>query len=67
MTQEEALQILKSGRSVFLTGPAGSGKTHVLKEYIRFLRKEKKPVGITASTGVAATHLNGMTIHPSIF
>ncbi|MDD4062284.1 MAG: PIF1 family DEAD/DEAH box helicase [Candidatus Pacebacteria bacterium] len=63
MTQEEALQILKSGRSVFLTGPAGSGKTYVLKEYIRFLRKEKKPVGITASTGVAATHLNGMTIH----
>lgn len=63
MTQKEALQILKSGRSVFLTGQAGSGKTHVLNEYIGFLRKKEKLVGITASTGIAATHLNGITIH----
>lgn len=63
MTQKEALEVLKSGRSVFLTGQAGSGKTHVLNEYIKFLRKKKRPVGITASTGIAATHLDGMTIH----
>ena len=63
MDQSEALQILKSGRSVFLTGQAGSGKTYVLKEYIKFLRDKGKLVGVTASTGVAATHLDGMTIH----
>ena len=63
MDQSEALQILKSGRSVFLTGQAGSGKTYVLKEYIKFLRGKGKLVGVTASTGVAATHLDGMTIH----
>lgn len=63
MTQKEALKILKSGRNVFLTGQAGSGKTYVLNEYIGFLRKKKRSVGITASTGIAATHLNGMTIH----
>lgn len=63
MTQKEALEVLKSGRSVFLTGQAGSGKTHVLNEYIKFLRKKKRPVAVTASTGIAATHLNGMTIH----
>ncbi|KKU54727.1 MAG: hypothetical protein UX75_C0022G0016, partial [Candidatus Moranbacteria bacterium GW2011_GWE2_47_10] len=34
MKQKTALDILKLGHSVFLTGPAGSGKTHVLKQYI---------------------------------
>src|SRR3989344_3479845 len=63
MTQSEALNILKSGANVFLTGAAGSGKTYVLREYIDYLRKHDVDVGITASTGIAATHMGGMTIH----
>jgi hypothetical protein len=63
MTQAQALNILKMGESVFLTGCAGSGKTYVLNKYISYLRKNNIPVGITASTGIAATHLNGTTIH----
>jgi len=63
MTQEEALEILKMGHNVFLTGSAGSGKTFVLNKYIEFLRENKVGVGVTASTGIAATHMNGMTIH----
>jgi hypothetical protein len=63
MTQSHALAILKTGRNVFLTGPAGSGKTYVLNEYIRYLRDHDVTVGITASTGIAATHMGGMTIH----
>ncbi|MFA7252610.1 MAG: AAA family ATPase [Candidatus Paceibacterota bacterium] len=63
MTQSEALDILKLGHNVFLTGPAGSGKTFVLNEYIKFLRENLVDVGITASTGIAATHMNGTTIH----
>jgi hypothetical protein len=63
MTQEEALEILKMGHNVFLTGSAGSGKTFVLNKYIQFLRENKVGVGVTASTGIAATHMNGMTIH----
>jgi len=63
MTQGEALDILKTGRSVFLTGAAGSGKTHVLREYISYLAKHDIAAGVTASTGIAATHLSGMTIH----
>ena len=51
------------GKNVFLTGPAGSGKTYVLNKYIEFLKKKKIPVGVTASTGIASTHLNGTTIH----
>lgn len=63
MTQNEALDILKTGTNVFLTGPAGSGKTHILREYLAYLKKHKVPVGITASTGIAATHMGGVTIH----
>jgi len=63
MTQEQALEILKMGHNVFLTGSAGSGKTYVLNKYIQFLRENKVGVGVTASTGIAATHMNGMTIH----
>lgn len=63
MTQKEALDILKTGASAFITGAAGSGKTHLLREYISYLKARNVPVGITASTGVAATHMNGMTIH----
>ena len=63
MTQKEALDILKTGQSVFLTGAAGSGKTHVLREYIKYLQENNVNVGITASTGIAATHMGGMTIH----
>jgi len=63
MTQSEALDILKLGHNVFLTGPAGSGKTFVLNEHIKFLRDNFVDVGITASTGIAATHMGGTTIH----
>lgn len=63
MKQKDALEILKMGHNVYLTGPAGSGKTHLLNEYIKFLRENKVEVGITASTGIAATHMGGSTIH----
>ncbi|MDO8493630.1 MAG: AAA family ATPase [bacterium] len=63
MTQKEALDILKLGHNVYLTGSAGSGKTYLLNQYIDYLRKYDVPLAVTASTGIAATHLNGMTIH----
>ncbi len=57
------MEILKLGHNVFLTGPAGSGKTHLLNKYINFLKDNYVDVGITASTGIAATHMGGTTIH----
>lgn len=63
MTQEEALTILKTGANVFLTGEPGAGKTHTINEYIRYAKKHKIDVAVTASTGIAATHLGGSTIH----
>lgn len=63
MKQSRALEILKEGHNVLLTGSAGSGKTFVLNAYIAHLKKYGKHVAITASTGIAATHINGMTLH----
>lgn len=63
MKQPQALDILKLGFNVFLTGPAGSGKTFVLNQYIKYLREHGIGVGITAPTGLAATHMGGVTIH----
>ncbi len=63
MRQSSALNILQTGQNVFLTGSAGSGKTYTLNQYINYLRARRVPVAVTASTGIAATHMNGTTIH----
>ncbi len=63
MTQAQALDILKTGANVFLTGEPGAGKTHVTRTFISYLREHGIEPAITASTGIAATHLHGMTIH----
>ncbi|MDP3697564.1 MAG: AAA family ATPase, partial [Candidatus Taylorbacteria bacterium] len=63
MTQETALSILKTGKNVFLTGEPGSGKTHTINRYVSYLKEHGIEPAITASTGIAATHIGGMTIH----
>lgn len=63
MTQQEAFIILQTGHNVLLTGPAGSGKTFLLNKYINYLKNKGIGVAVTASTGIAATHLGGRTIH----
>src|SRR3974390_2398769 len=63
MTQDEALQILKTGASVFLTGQTGRGKSYAAQSYVSYMRRESVPVSITASTGIAAAQLGGTTIH----
>ena len=63
MDQQLALEIMLEGQSVLLTGPAGSGKTYVLNQFIRRAKQAKKHVSVTATTGLAATHIGGNTIH----
>ncbi|MGH6734575.1 MAG: ATP-dependent DNA helicase [Methyloceanibacter sp.] len=63
MTQDEALALLKTGASVFLTGQPGSGKTHTVNRYLRELQRLDIAYAYTASTGIAATHGHGVTIH----
>lgn len=63
MTQKEALMIMKTGANVFLTGEPGAGKTFTINKYVEYLREHEVPHAVTASTGIAATHIGGMTIH----
>src|SRR3990167_7410373 len=63
MQQAEALHLLKMGKNIFLTGAAGSGKTYLLNKYIHYLKENNVAVAVTASTGIAATHLQGTTLH----
>ena len=63
MTQADALDILKTGANVFLTGEPGAGKSHTIREYVKFLQSRGVAPAMTASTGIAATHISGMTIH----
>lgn len=63
MTQDEALTVLKTGANVFLTGEPGSGKTHTVNAYVKWLKEHGIEPAITASTGIAATHIGGLTIH----
>lgn len=49
-----------TGRSVFLTGKAGTGKTTFLKE---LKRRSPKRMIVVAPTGVAAINAGGVTIH----
>lgn len=63
MNQGLALEIMLLGESVLLTGPAGAGKTFVLNQFIKLAKADGKHVSVTATTGLAATHLGGTTIH----
>jgi DNA-binding NarL/FixJ family response regulator len=63
MNQKTAFEILKTGRNAFLTGSAGTGKTFLLNKYIKYLKNRKITPVVLAPTGIAASHINGMTIH----
>lgn len=63
MTQKKALEILKSGKNVFLTGQPGCGKTYTINMLVEYLNEQGIYPAITASTGIAATHIGGVTIH----
>ncbi|MCB9819759.1 AAA family ATPase [Candidatus Nomurabacteria bacterium] len=63
MNQKLALEILLADYSALITGPAGSGKTYLLNQFINLAKHEGKHVSVTATTGLAASHLGGTTIH----
>lgn len=63
MIQPEAIEKMMSGVNVFLTGEPGAGKTYTLNKFIEQAREAGKRIAITASTGIAASHLGGTTIH----
>lgn len=63
MRQKQALAIMMGGQNVFLTGAPGAGKTYVLNQFVGRVVRAGKRVAVTASTGIAASHIGGATIH----
>lgn len=63
MTQEKALEHLKGLRNVFLTGQPGTGKTYTINQYIDWCVSNGVIPSVTASTGIAAIHVSGSTLH----
>lgn len=63
MTQQEAITKMLSGANIFLTGEPGAGKTYTLNQFIEQARALNKEIAVTASTGIAASHIDGQTIH----
>jgi DNA replication protein DnaC len=50
-------------QSIFITGPAGVGKTHLLKQIYKELKEKHESVVLTSTTGINALNLGGITIH----
>ncbi|WRT70775.1 uncharacterized protein IL334_007774 [Kwoniella shivajii] len=66
--QQKVMQlVVAEGKSIFFTGSAGTGKSVLLRELIVNLRKKytsaPDAVAITASTGIAACNIGGVTLH----
>ncbi|KAK4044670.1 PIF1-like helicase-domain-containing protein [Parachaetomium inaequale] len=59
--------VVDKGQSVFFTGPAGTGKSVLMRAIIQELKKkharDPERVAVTASTGLAACNIGGMTLH----
>jgi ATP-dependent exoDNAse (exonuclease V) alpha subunit len=63
MRQQQAMAVMMGGSNVFLTGAPGAGKTYILNQFVKRAQRAGKRVAVTASTGIAASHLSGTTIH----
>ena len=63
MKQETALSHLKGPENIFLTGQPGTGKTYLINQYISWCVSNGIMPTVTASTGIAAIHVRGKTIH----
>ncbi|OJA07958.1 hypothetical protein AZE42_05930 [Rhizopogon vesiculosus] len=62
--QKQVLRLVQNGKNIFFTGPAGTGKSVLLRAIIDMLRvKFGGEVAITAPTGIAGVNIGGSTIY----
>ena len=62
-----ASHVLYEGGNCFLTGAAGTGKSFLLRYIVQELKQrhmgKSGAIAVTASTGIAATNIEGVTLH----
>lgn len=63
MIQSRAIELMLSGKNILLTGAAGAGKSYTINEFVRQAKSRRKKVVVTATTGLASSHIGGQTIH----
>ena len=65
--QKLALEAMINGENIFITGPGGSGKSHVVNIFIQYFREqlldEDQQLFVTSSTGLSSLLIHGITIH----
>jgi ATP-dependent DNA helicase PIF1 len=61
--QRQAFASFLSGKSIFITGPAGCGKSHTIREIQNWCYEHLTEIGVTALTGTAASIIGGQTLH----
>lgn len=65
-SQQAAFDRASAGDNLFVSGPGGTGKTFLVSHIVDELRGRGLRVMVTASTGIAALHCGGITIHRAL-
>lgn len=64
--QRQVFDRILAGESIFMTGGAGTGKSHVIRAVVQALSEQGKNVILAASTGIAAVNIGGVTMHSAL-
>jgi len=65
--QKDAFEAMINGYNIFITGPGGSGKSHVINYFVNYfknnLETKDEKIHVTSSTGLSSLLINGITIN----
>lgn len=62
--QQEALRLMEDEKSLLLTGPGGTGKKHIIRNFVE-RNKHIKNIAVTSTTGTSAVLIKGRTLSTS--